>query len=88
MATKSNLLTKGQVLEQKVKDLNLLMAGVVIVLFIGFATMFVTVAALLISAFSDKQTSYDQLRDQVTTQNVQIQELTNQLKDSTVSPKQ
>jgi len=56
-----DLETQGQVLEKKVKELNTLMVAVIIVLFIGFASMFVAVLSLVINADGSKQASYQQL---------------------------
>jgi phosphate starvation-inducible membrane PsiE len=62
-------------LSKRVDDLNLLMVAVVIVLFIGFATMFVAATAMLLDGFRSKQASYEQLQSQVQSQNDKIDQL-------------
>jgi beta-lactamase regulating signal transducer with metallopeptidase domain len=54
-------------LKEKVDYLTLLMVGVIFVLFVGFASMYVAFAALLQSSNSDRQSSFENLREQVQT---------------------
>lgn len=55
--------------------LYLLMGGVVIVLFIGFASMYIAFVALLESSNGQKQATYQSLRDQVEEQNNKLDDL-------------
>jgi len=73
--------------QKDVDRLYLLMAGVIIVLFIGFVTSFIAVGGLIVNYESERQATYQNLDNQVQSQNAQIQVLTNQLKNSTVTPK-
>lgn len=68
---------------QRIFDITTL---VIIVLFIGFAAMFGTLATLVISHFDSSNASYEGLERQVQAQNTQIQVLTSQLKNSTITP--
>ena len=58
---------------------------VVIVLLVGFATMFVAVAAIYINAFNSKQSSYEQLMIEVSQQNQKIDSFSHQLELSQVN---
>ena len=68
-------------LQDQFKQMNQLMFGVVIVLFITLAATFGTIATLVISHFDDSQSTYQDLRDQVKEQNEKDDELTQELKD-------
>jgi hypothetical protein len=74
-------------LANTLKQHNLLIIGVIIVLFIGFASAFIAVGGLIVNYESDRQATYKNLENQVQAQNTQIQVLTNQIKNSTISPK-
>lgn len=84
-----NINTSVKLLNKKVEDLNTIMIALVIVLFIGFAAMFGTIATLIISHFDNSQSTYQELRDQVQAQNAKVDELTqaiqNQQKSATSS---
>lgn len=80
---------------KRVERIDNTMAVVVIVLLIGFASMFVAMLSLVINADGEKHASYQDLRDQVQAQNAAIKAqtddintLTAQLKKSTVTPNQ
>lgn len=66
-------------LEDKVKDLNRTMAVVVIVLLLGFATMFVALMGLVFTYQDNSRNANQQLRDEVKTQNDKIDALTKEL---------
>jgi peptidoglycan hydrolase CwlO-like protein len=55
------------------------MMALVIVLFLGFAGMFVAVGQMMIDSLRDKQASYQDLRDQVKDQSNKIDTLTDQI---------
>lgn len=83
---KENLTSNGRAIEKRVEQLNNLMMGGVIVLFIGFAAMFGTIATLVISHFDSSSSSYQELQAQVESQNTKIDDLTNELsRDSQTS---
>lgn len=73
----------GQELDDKIKPIqkqlewlgNLTLLGL-IVLFIGFAALFGTIATLVISHFDSSHASYEDLKDQVQSQNDKIDNLT------------
>jgi hypothetical protein len=67
------------VLETRIKQIDKTMAIVVIVLLIGFASMFVAVLSLVINADGEKHASYQQLEEQVQVQNYKIDALTKAL---------
>jgi hypothetical protein len=71
---------KVQTLSDKLKDLNLLMIGIVVVLFVGFAGMFVATSALLIESFNSKTVAYEELVKNVNQQNTQLDLITTALK--------
>lgn len=50
--------------------------GIVFVLFIGFAGMFVATAVMFIDAYNAKAASYENLQDEVQSQNAKIDQLT------------
>lgn len=61
------------------KDMNrmsLITVGVIIVLFIGLAASFITVGGMIVNYEAERQTTYEDLKDQVTTQNAKIDALT------------
>lgn len=53
----------------EVKRLNDFMALVVVVLFVGFAGVFVAATSMLVDSFNNKQATYEQLREQVQSNN-------------------
>ena len=57
--------TAGGAMEQEVGFLKMITTAIVVVLFIGFAGMFVATAALLIQALFLKATSYEELQKEV-----------------------
>lgn len=70
-------------LRDKVKQLNDLMALVIIVLFIGFVSLLVAVWGLGVNYLDNGRGANEDLRDQVKTQNDSIQQLTDQVKSLT-----
>jgi len=52
--------------------------GILIVLFIGFAGMFVATVAMLVDSFNNKTATYKILIDEVSKQNIKIDSLLNQ----------
>lgn len=77
----------GQETKRRLDRMDIIMAGVIIVLFIGFASMYVAFSALNNDSNGQKEATYQDLRDQIQAQNTEIQNLTNQLKNSTVTSK-
>jgi hypothetical protein len=73
--------------QQDVERLNLITMAVIIVLFIGFAAIFAGYGTTFITNRDSQQATYQALLNQVQVQNAQIQILTNQIKNSTVTPK-
>lgn len=69
-----------EVAETKVKTLNWLMVGVVTVTFIGFITMIVMVATLLIDSFHVNSASYKDYSEKIKTLNTLQETNKNQLK--------
>lgn len=63
----------------KIKWIQDIMVGIIFVLFIGFASMFVAVGGLLIDAFQHKADSYEELSNQVRSQNAKIDSLTDEI---------
>jgi hypothetical protein len=59
-------------IEKRIDFLNLIMIGVIVALFIGFAGAFVAVGTLVYTACIDRITTYQQLMDQVQAQNDKI----------------
>ena len=78
---------RGQETKRRLDRMDIIMAGVIIVLFIGFASMYVAFSALNDDSNGQKQATYQSLINQIQNQNTQIQVLTNQLRNSTVTPK-
>ena len=72
----TGLVTQGRALEKKVKDLNTVMIGVVLVLLIGFSTMFISVYSIFISDNGSKQANYQQLE-------IEIQQLDDKINNLT-----
>lgn len=70
--------TKADVEAAKTRNDNL-MTGVVIVLFIGFISTFITGLGLIIDAWRFKAETYQNLVNQVATQNAKIDILTNKI---------
>jgi len=69
----------GQNLDERLKPiaadverLNLWMIALIVVLFIGFAAMFGTIATIVISHFDSGQAKYQELTNQVNAQNDKI----------------
>lgn len=73
----SNSQEKGNVkgLENRQTRLEQIMIAFIVVLFIGFAGMFVATATLLIDSYNNKSASYDNLQDTVQTQNTKVDQL-------------
>ncbi len=65
--------TGGQTFE--IKLLKDVVYVLLLVMFIGFAGMFVATSAMLWSAWKDKQGSYESLKDKILEQNYKIDEL-------------
>lgn len=74
-------------LEKKVRNLDRTLALTVFVLLVGFLTMIVAMFSVFIDSNGSKSASYQQLESQVQAENAQIQVLTNQLRNSTVTPR-
>lgn len=72
-------------IKRDIDRLTLILTAVVIVLLVGFATMFIATFGIFRDNEAEKQATYQNLINQVQTQNTKIQVLTNQLKDSTVT---
>lgn len=66
-------------IKDSVDRLYFVMYGLVIVLFIGFAAMFVAVGQMLYASWTEKQATYQSLRDEVKSQNAKIDTLTKAL---------
>jgi hypothetical protein len=73
--------------QRDINRLYLLMAGVIIVLLVGFATGFIALGSYITTSNAEKQATFQNLENQIQAQNAQIQVLTNQLKNSTVTPR-
>ncbi len=65
----------------QVKFLSNLMYALVFVLFIGFATMFVTVGQIVVDSWDNKASTYLELRDTVKDQNIKIDALTKEIQN-------
>jgi len=88
MATKSELQKQEKAETTKRLDrLDYLMGAIIVVLLVGFVTMFIAVFGIFRDNESASQATYQNLVNQVQTQNAQIQVLTNQVRNSTVTPK-
>lgn len=55
---------------------------VLIIMFIGVGTMFIATVTLFVQSFNSKQASYENLSNQVTSQNAKIDTLTQSLQNS------
>lgn len=71
--------TKGEV-----ESLNKIMIGIIIVLFLGFVSILVTVIGFTLDAFRYKQATYQTLIDKVDEQNSKIESLLNFSQQQTV----
>lgn len=74
---------EGQVkgLEHKIDRHESLINVLVIVLFIGFAGVFVAATAMLVDAFNNKQTTYQNLVNKVNEQNTKNDYILQEIKD-------
>jgi hypothetical protein len=81
--SESASLPQRGVIDEKVDHLSWLMNVIVIVLFIGFAGMFVATASMLVDSFSSKAETYGDLRDRVLEQNEKINTLTQKIQQLT-----
>ncbi len=61
----------------RIKFLNNVVIGILVVLFLGFAGMFIATGALMIDSFRSKQATYQSLVDKVNEQNNKIDTLVN-----------
>ncbi len=59
--------------------------AVIVVLFVGFAEMFVVVAGMLINDWNNKAQTYQQLTEQVKNQSLKIDSLINELQQKPIS---
>jgi hypothetical protein len=73
--------SKGDVggLQSRQEKLENIVYVVVIVLLVGFATIFLAVGAIYVSAYNAKEASYEQLMIQVSQQNDKISTLSSEL---------
>lgn len=76
MADYSAKNTNFSKLSKRVEELNVLMIAVVIVLLIGFATMFIAVFGIFRDSQAEKQATFQNLKNQVQSQNDKIDALT------------
>lgn len=66
-------------LKTRIENINLLLVGVIVVLFVGFLTLLFSLGALLVSAWEQRPISYERLVNQVETQSVKIDFIYNAL---------
>jgi len=59
-------------LKDKLKETNNLLVALVFVLFIGFGACFVAATAMLVDAWNNKAASYQNLSNQIQTQNITL----------------
>lgn len=62
----------SNMLAEETSKINLLLTGVVVVLFIGFITLLFSLAALLISSWQQRPPSYQELINDIQAQNSKI----------------
>lgn len=67
--------------QAEIDFLKWLMIGLVVVLFIGFAGMFVATASMMVDALKDNRGSTNDLSDQLKLQDEKIDELTRTVKE-------
>lgn len=65
--------------EDAINKINLLMAGVIIVMFVGFITLLLTVYGMVITAQNGSNNASQSLRDEVSEQNNKSDELKRQV---------
>jgi hypothetical protein len=70
----------------KVKFIQDVVIGLVVVLFIGFTTMFVATATVLYESWTNKAATYEDLENKITEQNNKIDFLFNQSKQNAPTP--
>ncbi|HYH74948.1 MAG TPA: hypothetical protein VD735_03225 [Candidatus Saccharimonadales bacterium] len=75
----ANLNSTVRSLPKKVQELNTLMAAVVLVTFLGFITLLVTVCGLVITYQNDNKESYQEYTQQLELQNKNIEDFTAQV---------
>lgn len=68
--------------KESIDRLYLLMAGVIIVLLVGFATGFIAIGSWMTTSNAERQATYQSLRDQVKASNDKVDALTEQLQRS------
>ena len=74
-----------RIIDDANKSTNLILTGVIIVLFVGFLTMILAVVSPMIDAWRFRASSYENLVNQVSQQNAKIDLLLNkieQIRDS------
>ena len=59
-------------INDRLDQMNLVLLGLVLALFIGFAATFIAAAAMLVDAYRGKQASFENLQDEVQAQNAKI----------------
>lgn len=72
------------VVDGATKRIDLLLTGVVVVMFIGFLTLLATVISPIIDATRQKAASYENLQDEVQTQNAKIDDQNKKLETLTL----
>jgi cell division protein FtsL len=67
----------------KLKELNILIYGLLLILFLGFAGLFVGVSQMMVDSLRNKQSSTLDLSNKISEQNEKINQLTTQVNNLT-----
>ncbi len=71
-----------ETLKEGQKRNDLIMIGIVVVLFVGIAASFIATGALIVDYLAERKAIFEDLKDQVVKQNANIEVLTNEIRNS------
>jgi len=82
LATITESVRRGEnIINEKIKHINWLMGGVIIVLFVSVISMLIALGGVLWQAFTFRASTYQALVNKVTEQNVKIEEISRTLQE-------